>query len=204
MGPSGCSMVPASDRAKGEIGMTDHRIEDEGTQQHDDATAEPMTSARLLSIMRTERAEWEALLAQVGEARMTEPGVEGQWSVKDIVAHLTWYDRTFVEGAQTVMRGEPLVRTGLRALEMDERNERIAAESRNRPVHDVLADSRQVFDQVLAVVRTCPDDVLNDGRRFGPPDDVPPWVLVANNTYEHYREHDRAIRAWVDGLSDTQ
>jgi hypothetical protein len=45
---------------------------------------------------------------------MTEPGVEGPWSVKDIVAHLTWYDRTFVEGAQALRRGEPIVRTGLR------------------------------------------------------------------------------------------
>jgi hypothetical protein len=184
--------------------MTEHRSAGEGTQQHDDATAEPMTSARLLSIMQTERAEWEALLAQVGEERMDTPGVDGQWSVKDIVAHLTWYDRTVVEGAQTVMRGEPYVRTGLRALGMDERNERIAAESRDRPLRDVLADSRQVFDQVLAVVRACPDDVLNDGRRFGLPGDVPPWVLVANNTYEHYREHGRAIRAWLDRQSDTQ
>ena len=178
--------------------MTDHRSADKGTQQHDDATAEPMTSARLLSIMQAERAGWEALLAQVGEGRMATPGVEGQWSVKDIVAHLTWYDRTFVEGTQTVMRGEPFVRTGLRALGMDERNERIAAESRHRPLRDVLADSRQAFDQVLAVMRACPDDVLNDGPRFGLPDDVPPWVLVATNTYEHYREHGRAIRAWLD------
>jgi hypothetical protein len=157
-----------------------------------------MTSARLLSIMQAERAEWEALLAQVGEERMDTPGVEGQWSVKDIVAHLTWYDRTVVEGAQTVMRGEPFVRTGLRALATDERNERIAAESHNRPLRDVLADSRQVFDQVLAVVRACPDDVLADGHLVGLPEDMPPWVLVANNTYEHYREHGRAIRAWLD------
>jgi hypothetical protein len=201
------------------MGMTDHGSEDEGqatgsgqpaprvlsrTEATKTGAAEPTTSARLLSIMQAERAEWEHLLTQVGEARMTEPGVEGQWSVKDIVAHLTWYDRIVVEGAQAVMRGEPLVRTGLRALEMDERNERIAAESRHRPLRDVLADSRQVFDQVLAVVRACPDDVLNDGRRFGLPDDVPPWVLVANNTYEHYREHGRAIRAWLDRQSDTQ
>src|SRR2546430_16480337 len=81
---------------------------------------------------------------------------------------------------------------------MEGRNGPIAAASRTRPLRDVLADSRQVFDQVLAVVRVCPDDVLNDGRRFGLPDDVPPWVLVANNTYAHYREHGRAIQAWRD------
>src|SRR5689334_4307359 len=36
----------------------------------------PMTAARLVEIMRTERAEWDALLARVGEDRMAEPGVE--------------------------------------------------------------------------------------------------------------------------------
>ena len=38
----------------------------------------------MLDIMSAERAQWEGLLAQVGEARMAEPGVAGDWSVKDM------------------------------------------------------------------------------------------------------------------------
>src|SRR5579884_1100926 len=53
----------------------------------------PMTGARLAGILKAERARWDALLAQVGADRMEEPGVEGAWSVKEIVAHLTWYER---------------------------------------------------------------------------------------------------------------
>ena len=53
----------------------------------------PMTKTRLLDRLRTERAQWEALLTDIDEARMTQPGVEGEWSVKDIVAHVTFYER---------------------------------------------------------------------------------------------------------------
>lgn len=160
----------------------------------------PMTGARLAGILRTERAQWNALLARVGVDRMEEPGVEGTWSVKQLVAHLTWYERVVVEGAQQVLgTGQyARVRTGLAALPMDERNDRIAAESHTRPVGDVLAEADQVVGQLLALVAAVPDDILNDPRRLGLPDDVVPWMLVANNSYAHYREHAEAIRTWLD------
>ena len=36
-----------------------------------------MTKARLLATMRAKRAEWDAVLAEVPVAEMTEPGVAG-------------------------------------------------------------------------------------------------------------------------------
>jgi hypothetical protein len=53
-----------------------------------------MNSAELLDTMPTERARWEALLIEVGIEQMQEPGAEGQWSIRDIVAHITAYERS--------------------------------------------------------------------------------------------------------------
>ena len=50
---------------------------------------QPTTKAALLERVRRERADWERLLAEVGEARMEEPGPMGQWTFKDLQAHLT-------------------------------------------------------------------------------------------------------------------
>ncbi len=36
-----------------------------------------MDRIELLKVIRTERAHWEALLAEVGEAQMTQAGVDG-------------------------------------------------------------------------------------------------------------------------------
>ena len=52
-----------------------------------------MTKAEFLDRLRSGRAEWDALIAQIDEAQMTEPGVVGDWSVKDIIAHVTWSER---------------------------------------------------------------------------------------------------------------
>src|SRR5690348_3946516 len=91
----------------------------------------PMTGVRLVGILQTERARWNALLAQVSPDRMEESGVEGAWSVKELVAHLTWYERAVVEGTRQVLSTGTYRRpqSGLNALDMDERNARIAEES---------------------------------------------------------------------------
>jgi hypothetical protein len=162
------------------------------------AQGRPMSGARLVSILQAERTKWNALLAQVGLDRMEVPGVDGDWSVKDVVAHLTWYERAIVEGAQQVVRTGTFTRRRPAGVSVDEQNVRIAAEARMRASDDVLAEADEVFGQLLAVVAACPDDLLNDPRRLGLPDDMVPWMGVANNSYAHYRQHEPALRAWLE------
>ena len=52
----------------------------------------PTTKAALLSAMETARREWDSLLSHVDEQALVEPGVEGVWSVKQIVAHIAGYE----------------------------------------------------------------------------------------------------------------
>ena len=163
------------------------------------AQGKPMTAARLVDILRAERIQWNALLAEVGMDRMEVSGVEGAWSVKEVVAHLTWYERAVVDRARQVASTGAFTRPGDEdgAVGMDERNERIAAASRPRPVRDVLAEADEVFDQLLTMIAACPDELLNDSRLIGLPGDIPPWMRMANNSYAHYREHAQSIRAWL-------
>jgi hypothetical protein len=161
------------------------------------AGPDPMTGARLASILRTERAQWQALLARVGPDRMEQPGVEGEWSMKELVAHLTWYERAVLDGARQVFSTGTFTRPQRDGDTMDERNARIAAESRARPLADVLAEADAVFGHLLSLIESIPDDLLNDASRLGLPDDVPPWLRVANNSYAHYRQHAEAVRKWL-------
>ncbi len=162
------------------------------------AQGQPMTGARLAEILRAERAQWNALLDQVGLDRMDIPGVEGEWSVKQLVAHLTWYEQAVVEGAQQVLSGGTFTRRRPADMGLDEMNVRIADESRDRAASDVLAEANRVFDQLLTLIVACPQGMLNDPRILGLPDDMPPWMRVANNSYAHYREHEPALRAWLE------
>ena len=48
-----------------------------------------MNKPELLNGVREEYRQWEALLNQIGETRMDQPGAAAEWSIKDIIAHLT-------------------------------------------------------------------------------------------------------------------
>jgi DinB superfamily len=157
----------------------------------------PMTGPKLASILQAERTRWNRLLAQVSLDRMDVPGVEGEWSVKQLVAHLTWYERAIVEGAQQAMSTGTFTRRRPEGVGLDEMNARIAQEARGRPAADVLGEADAVFAQLLELIAAVPQEMLNDPRRLGLPEDMVPWMGVANNSYAHYREHEPALRAWL-------
>lgn len=46
----------------------------------------------ILDQIRTTRQQFEEALAQVPAAHLTQPGVNGEWSVKDILAHIAWWE----------------------------------------------------------------------------------------------------------------
>jgi hypothetical protein len=45
---------------------------------------------------RKDRAEWDRVLAEVRKEQMLEPGLPGGWSVKDVIAHVNWYEQEMV------------------------------------------------------------------------------------------------------------
>lgn len=51
-----------------------------------------MSKAEILEKMQGERTRLEAVLAQLSPAQMVLPGVEVDWSVKDILAHIVAWE----------------------------------------------------------------------------------------------------------------
>jgi uncharacterized protein (TIGR03083 family) len=154
-----------------------------------------MDKIRFLDMLLTERAEWDQVLSRIDEVRMSVPGVAGEWSVKDVVAHVTWYEREMVG----VLTAHALAGSDLWDLPTDERNQMLFEQNRQRPLGDVLAEARQVFDQLLAAMRSLSDEDLVDPGRFRDmPADWVPWQILAGNTYEHYRDHLPGLREWLE------
>ncbi len=157
-------------------------------------TAQTMTRSQFLDRIRTGWEDWQALLSEVGEARMTEPGI-GQWSVKDIIAHVTWGEREMVG----VLRARALVGSDLWNASQDERNDAVCRQNRDCPLADVLAESTRVHEELMALLEALPDDAsLNDASRYAEmPPQWRPWQVFAGNTFEHYPDHAAHVRAWL-------
>ena len=154
-----------------------------------------MDKATFLETLRADRAEWEAVLAAIPQERMSTPGVAGDWSVKDVVAHMAWGEREMVG----VLRMRALVGSELWNVSQDARNAAVFEENRQRALEDVLAEEPQVFQQLLALLEPLTDEDLLDSGRFAEmPAEWEPWQVIASNTYEHYRQHVPDLRAWLE------
>jgi hypothetical protein len=163
------------------------------------------TKTQLLDIMRATRAEWETLMAEVGEARMSEPGVEGVWAVRDIIAHLTAYERwTAVKTLADVRGAEPthlelLGRTDAPPadLEEDAYNAWVTEYQRQRPLRDVLAENQRSYQHLLEAIEQLSEPELKDPNRFTWLRGKSLWQILPNQSYNHYAMHMPAIRAWL-------
>jgi hypothetical protein len=167
--------------------------------------SEPITKAGLLHELRAARAKWETLMAEVGEGRMTEPGATGEWSVKDVIAHLTSFSRWFVQASEAHFRGEMPPLDGTEGMSFEQRNQFWYQQARDRPLADVQAESQQVFSRLLEVVETHSEEFLTQPQQFeGMPGSFLIWKMLEGDGYAHYRNHMRAIRAWLAASSATQ
>jgi hypothetical protein len=131
--------------------MTDHSGNSTG----------PISKKQLLAELQSEQAAWLALLDEIGEENMTQPEAASGWSIKDIVAHLTgWRRRTVLRFRATLDPTVDMTADYPAELDEDDEVDQINAwiykANRDRPLADVLNDSRQVFQQLVAEVSALP------------------------------------------------
>jgi len=154
-----------------------------------------MNKSEFLENLRREHDAWETQLSRVDSDQMTQPGVVGDWSVKDLVAHVTWSEREMLDVLETMT----LVGSELWQLSNDERNAIVYEQNRHRPLDEVLLEERDVYQRLLDLIRGLNDQDLNDPHSFKDmPDDWIPWMVLRGNTYKHYHEHSQNLQAWLD------
>ena len=147
-----------------------------------------------ITTLQETRAQWEALLAQMDERRLLQPGVVNTWSVKDVIAHVAWYEREMVP----VMRTHVFAGSDLWEVPTDERNVIIFQQNSQRPLQEILSEERQVYADFFEAAQLLNDEDLNAPHRFKEmPEDWLPWQLFADNSFVHYQNHLPALRQWV-------
>ena len=153
-----------------------------------------MDKTAFINALIDSRAQWDALLSQIDEQSMLAPGVEGDWSIKDIIAHVMWYELEMVPLMQT----RTLTGSELWNLSQDERNEALYRQYHDHPLHEIMSQEQQAYTQLLAAAKTLSDEELNDPHRFKDmPGDWIPWKILAGNSFTHYLDHINSIRTWL-------
>lgn len=154
----------------------------------------PLTVQELIDQINAEHNTWQALIDQIDPEKMNDPGVSGEWSLKDVIAHISWHENEMVTMVQThVLKGSDLW-----DLITDERNAIIQEENQDKSLEQVLEESNQIHQQLMDLLPSLSDGDLTNPENFaGMPPDWQPWTILADNTYEHYQHHILDLKRWI-------
>jgi len=158
-----------------------------------------MTKTELIEALEDGQAEMVEMLEDLPEASMLEPGVIGNWSIKDILNHLSMWEGQLITLLFQVSRGMEKPTTLHFGKEtMEEINQRWYAASQDRSLDLIWQDWVSVRKQTLRRVSEISEADLIDPKKFHWQKGVPLWQWIANDTIEHEDEHGDAIRDWLD------
>src|SRR5690606_6738122 len=131
-------------------------------------------------------ADLREAYAGLTEAQMAEPGVTGEWSVKDILAHVTTWEEEALQALPVILRGEALPRYADVYGSVDAFNAQASAKKRDLPLAEVLMQMEAVHAWLLAASQDAPEEEIATDTRVR--------RRIRLDTYSHYPGHARAIR----------
>ena len=153
-----------------------------------------MGKQALLEELDSARADLLSAIEGLDEEMMLRPGVEGIWSIKDVLAHVTAWESELVTALnQAQGRGVPHI---MKIDDFDEWNAKQYHISASRPLSLILKDFEGVYDMLLEMVRDYDERDLTDGRRYAWMEGEPLTYLIEETASLHEREHAEEIRVW--------
>jgi hypothetical protein len=150
--------------------------------------------------VRADQRFWRDLVAEVGRDRMAEPGPMGDWTFKDMAAHLAAWRDYRIPMIQAAGRGAPMPPppwpADLVEDDYDAINAWFQARDAGRSLDDVLDDYDGSFERLATALEALPEAVAEDPNGL-------PWTdgdaAVDIDFTDHlHGEHAPAIRAWLD------
>ena len=130
-----------------------------------------------LAILRDIAESWLELrkaLVALSEHELVEPNTVGTWSFKDLMAHITAWERLLIERIRALEEGRDTNEIEEAELDVDAFNAEVVRRQAEKPIDEVRAEFDTTHAELMELLETTPM-LTRD--------------LVAGDTYEHYREH---------------
>ncbi len=120
-------------------------------------------------------------LSALTAREMQTPGVYGDWSIKDIIVHLTSREAALLTEIATERHTE--------AADADELIRRPTQDKADTPVREIMAEFEQTHRSLKEALRKAPKSSFVHG--------TPLRRRIDDSTVFHYQEHNVHIRAWL-------
>ena len=178
----------------------------------------PGSKTELLSNIVSGRQAWDSLLNQISDDEMKVTGVEGVWSVRDVLAHITGYEQyawamlwdkhhnetrqtatfdAYYQTHLTLYRAQhPDFPEKIQQVQPDQINSLFAAAYQFKLPKEVRAMEREAYQRLLEMVQLFTDEAIKS--QFTP-NGKSLMDLIPNQCYMHYYLHAPAIEKFLAG-----
>jgi len=157
-----------------------------------------MSGRDLIARTKIDRAEFANLWSGLSEAQMTQhPGPQEDWSVKDLIVHITWWENYMINRIGKIIAGTDS--PGNRSL--DEMNAQILEENKDRALEDVLAEFTLNVERLEAFITGLTDEQINnaDAVDYGGKQLL---KFLISDTFGHYGVHRPDLETYVQKITN--
>jgi hypothetical protein len=147
-----------------------------------------MDRQQLLQRLDKAWAAFQASYAGLTDSQMTEPGVTGDWSVKDILAHVTTWEEEALKSLPLILQGVRPPRYSVLYGGIDAFNAQMATQKQDLSLADIRQQLDETHGRLVAYVQNAPEDQFTRETRFR--------RRLRLDTYSHYPIHTQAIHQW--------
>lgn len=143
-----------------------------------------VTLQERLAILQDISKTWLELMRSMrglSDEQIEKPGTIGDWSVKQVMGHIAFWDAHAIDEVKTLEAGQESADATADDWDLDRANAGRAADDAGREVSSVKVEMDSTHQKLMDLLEVTP--VLSRD-------------VVKNDTYEHYPEHTEAIRAW--------
>ena len=138
------------------------------------------------------RAATLVLLGRLPTEEMLRPRTQGDWSIKDVLAHIAAWEEEGTARLILIARGQAHRMVFYETMaEADRFNARAVAAARSTSLAGVLRRLARARQRLVAALLRLPAKSLND-----PSHELPVVIWLREFAWTHERAHRREIREW--------
>ena len=147
-------------------------------------------------LLRRLDAAWGAFNASyagLSDAQLMKPGVTGDWSVRDILAHVTTWEEEALTHLPLILEGGTPPRYSVKYGGIDAFNARMTEQKARLSLSAVRRQLDATHRRLIDFIQRAPEGQLSRETRFR--------RRLRLDTYSHYPQHAGAIRQWRRNVS---
>lgn len=147
-----------------------------------------MNRSQLLGRVDAAWTDFRQSYAGLSDALLLEPGVTGRWSVRDIIAHVTWWEEEALAHLPAIAQGRKPPRYSTTYGGIDAFNAQMAERKKHLSLAEVMREQEETHRRLIDLIDHAPDDQITVETKWR--------HRLRLDTYGHYPKHAAAIRRW--------